>query len=135
MKIGGVKSGKENKGKHVNTQVVFYADRDKVVCHMYNTTQLILVNGHGYKKFIDVFLKPFLISKTNKCLEDIEQLNDEVIKKFGPKTVKRSDIKFKKSPSYPCQDCDFTAKSVVSLKKHKKMEHILSFNLSNNMVE
>ena len=73
--------GRRIKEKHVNTQVVFYADRDKVVCHMYNTTQLILVNGHGYKKFIDVFLKPFLISKTNKCLEDIEQLNDEVIKK------------------------------------------------------
>ena len=52
IKVGGVKLGKENTGKHVNTKVVFLADRDKIVCHLYNTTQLILVNGHGYKKFI-----------------------------------------------------------------------------------
>ena len=42
IKIGGVKLGKESSGKHVNTQIVFFADRDKIVCHFYNTTQLIL---------------------------------------------------------------------------------------------
>ena len=63
VKVSGVKQGKENKGKHVNTIIVFYGDRDKIVCHLYNTTQLILINGHGYKKFIDLFLKPFFVSK------------------------------------------------------------------------
>ena len=41
VRVGGVKPGKENTGKHVNTKVVYYADRHKVVCHLYNTTQLI----------------------------------------------------------------------------------------------
>ena len=60
VQIGGIKESKEIKGKHINTQLVFFGDRDKVVCHMYNTTLLILVNGHGYKKLIEPFLKPFL---------------------------------------------------------------------------
>ena len=48
--VASVTTGKETSGKHVDTQIVFYVDRDKVVCHFYNTTQLILVNGRGYKK-------------------------------------------------------------------------------------
>ena len=41
IKVGGVKAGKEIKGKHVNTKIVFFADREKILCHLYNTTQLI----------------------------------------------------------------------------------------------
>ena len=63
VEIGGVKENKEAQGKHVNTQIVFFANRNKIVCHLYNTTQLILINGHGYQRFIDVFLKPFLTAK------------------------------------------------------------------------
>ena len=55
IKVGGVKEGKERNGKHLNTKIVFYADRDKIVCHLYKTTQLILINGRGYKKFIELF--------------------------------------------------------------------------------
>ena len=55
VKIIDVKTGKDIGGKHIDTQIVFFANRDKVVLHMYNTTQLILVNGHGYAKLIDVF--------------------------------------------------------------------------------
>ena len=58
VKVVGVKMGKEINGKHVHTQIVFYADRDKIVCHLYNTTQLILINGLGYRKFIDLFFNP-----------------------------------------------------------------------------
>ena len=78
-------------GKCINTQIVFFADREKIVCHMYNTTQLILINGHGYKKFIDIFLKPFLTSKINEHIMEIEEFNEQVVKKLGSKTVKRSD--------------------------------------------
>ena len=75
IKIGGVKAGKENNGKVVNTQIVFYAGRDKIVCHLYNTTQLILVNGHGYQKFINIFLKPFFAVKVDEHAADIIELN------------------------------------------------------------
>ena len=36
-------------------------------------------------------------------------------------------------PSYPCQNCDYTAKSVLALKKHRKDEHILSLDISNKL--
>ena len=133
VKVGGVKQGKDNTGKHVNTQIVFFGDRDKIVCHLYNTTQLILINGHGYKKFIELFLKPFFDSKIAECLVEIEEFNDEVVKKLGPKTVARSNIKLKKSPCHPCHSCDFVAKSVSGLKKHKKTEHILGLNSSSKI--
>ena len=45
IKVGGIKSGKDSNGMHVVSKVVFYVDRDKVVCHLYNTTQRIMVNG------------------------------------------------------------------------------------------
>ena len=85
IKISGIKLGKDNNGKHVNTQIIFFADRDKIICHLFNTTQLILVNGHGYKKFIDLFLKPFLTAKISENLEEIEEYNDEAVKKLDTK--------------------------------------------------
>ena len=135
VKVVGVKLGKEINGEHVHTQIVFYAHREKIVCHLYNTTQLILINGLGYRKFIDLFFKPFLVARINECLESIEQFNDDVVSKLGPKMVKRSDIKLKRGPSYPCQTCDFAAKSVPALRKHKKNDHVLGLNSSNKMKE
>ena len=130
IKVGGVQYGKENHGKHVNTKIVFLADRSKIVCHLYNTTQIILINGHGYRKFIDLFLKPFFASKVAECIDNVEQFNDEVVKKLGTRTVKRTNIKFKRGPAFPCHSCDFAAKSISTLKRHKKNGHGSSFNLS-----
>ena len=134
IKVGGIKEGKEKSEKHANTKVVFFADREKVVCHLYNTTQLILINGHGYRKFIELFLKPFLISKIDGCIEDIEQFNNDVVKQLGPKTVNRTDVKFKKGSAFPCHSCDFAAKSIPGLKKHKKTGHGSSFNSSKVLI-
>ena len=78
IKVGGIKSGNDKNGMHVVSQVVFYVDRDKVVCHLYNTTQKILVNGHGYKRLIDIFLKPFFQSKVESCSREIENLRGDV---------------------------------------------------------
>ena len=50
--VVSVKKGTETSGKHIDTQIVFLFNREKVVCHFYNTTQLILVNGHGYLNMI-----------------------------------------------------------------------------------
>ena len=77
--IGGIKAGLEKSGKQVDSQIVFFADRSKVVCHMYNTTCLILVNGQGYKKLIDMFLAPFFQGKIDSCKKDIESYNEIVL--------------------------------------------------------
>ena len=69
VKIASVKAGTETGGKHVDTQIVFFVNRDKVVCHFYNTTQLILVNGHGYSKLVE-FLGAYFNSKISMNLEE-----------------------------------------------------------------
>ena len=75
VNIASIEMGKEAGGRHMDTLVVFYANRDKVVCHLYNTTQRILVNGHGYGNFTKKFLKPFFESKLSFNLEDIARYN------------------------------------------------------------
>ena len=138
VKVGGIRTGKESNGKTVNTQVVFYGDRDKIVCHLYNTTQLILVNGHGYKKLVELFLKPYFVAKTTNNWEEIDSYNKDVIAKLSPKSVKRSNIKYKKASAFPCSSCDFASQSVSTLRKHKISEHVNktnSCNSSNYLVE
>ena len=68
IRVGGVKAGKDSSGKIVVNQIVFLADRHKIVCHLYNTTQLILVNGNGYQHFFEVCLKPFFQAKIDASL-------------------------------------------------------------------
>ena len=132
VKIRGMKSGKDTTGKNVVSQVVFLVDGSKIVCHFYNTTLLILVNGHGYQRFIDIFLKPFFQAKVNACPEEIQSLNQEVIEKCS-KTVKRSTVKYKGGSSFPCNQCDHACKNLSALKKHKISDHSLSVNASQNL--
>ena len=113
--------------------VVFYANRDKIICHLYNTTQHILVYGHGYSNFIKLFLKPFFDSKLSLNQEDIASYNKKVLETLGPKQVKRSTVKYKRGSSFPCKVCDFSAKTLASLNKHKDNGHALSFNSSKSI--
>ena len=39
IRVASVRSGIEAGGNHVDTQIVFFSNRDKVTCHFYNTTQ------------------------------------------------------------------------------------------------
>ena len=69
IKIVSLKTGTDAGGKHVDTQIVFFMNREKAVCHFYNTTQLILVNGHGYPRLVEEFLVPYFQSKIKMNLE------------------------------------------------------------------
>ena len=126
IKVGGIKSVNDKNGMHVVSQVVFYVDRDKVVCHLYNTTQKILVNGHGYKRLIDIFLKPFFQSKVESCSSEIQNLNKEVSEKYGSKTVKRSSVKYSREPVHisACNVCNSTFKSLSAMNKHINFNYI-----------
>ena len=135
IKVGGIKSGKDTSGKQVVQKVVFLADRNKIVCHFYNTTQKVLVNGHGYKPFIEIFLKPFFQQKIDVSTEEIAKVNTLLMEKLGPKTVKRSSVKFKGKMSFPCNQCDYVCKSVITLNNHRISQHTVSFNESKKLLE
>lgn len=40
VKLASVKTGRDVVGKHVDTQIVFFFDREKAVCHFYNKRSL-----------------------------------------------------------------------------------------------
>ena len=123
VKIASVSAGMEAGRKHIDTLVVFYANRDKVVCHFYNTTQLVLVNGHGYANFIDLFLKPFFESKIALNLEEIDRYNSTALEILGAKRVKRSSVRYKGGSTFPCNACDFATNTLMTLKKHMRIDH------------
>ena len=135
VRVASVSACEDASKKHIDTLLVFYANRDKVVCHLYNTTQLILVNSHGYEKLINHFLKPYFESKVALYQEDIASFNGMVIETLGPKRVKRSTVKYKGGSTFPCKMCDFTANTLTTLKKHKCTDHSLSFNSSSSILQ
>ena len=127
VKVASVKSGKDIIGKHIDTQIVFFSNRDKVVCHFYNTTQRILVNGHGYLKFVEEFLSPYFESKLSTYENDIKDFNNLVLDTLGNRMVKRSDIKYKRGSTFDCIQCGYAAKTNSGLEKHMKTEHVITY--------
>ena len=127
IRIASVELGKDAGGLHIDTKVVFYANRNKIVCHLYNTTQRVLINGHGYDKFIKAFLIPYFETKINLNNQEIANFNKLVLESHGSRQVKRSSVKYKQGSNHICRVCDFSAKSLTSLRKHKESHNSVSF--------
>ena len=123
INIASVKSGTDASGKHIDTQIVFLVGREQAVCHFYNTTQLILVNGHAYKKLIEEFLVPFFESRIASNLEEIMKFNEMAMQTLGAKTVKRRSVKYKGGSTFDCGKCEFASKTITALAKHSRNEH------------
>ena len=78
IRIASVELGREADGRHIDTKIVFHANDDRV-CHLYNTTQRILVNGRGYDTLINIFLKPFFEAKLAQNTKNIDDFNKGVL--------------------------------------------------------
>ena len=104
-------------------------------CHFYNMTQKILVNGHGFKRLVDIFLKPIFETRISEFGQDISLMNEEICKKLGGvKMVKRSSVKYKGGNTFSCQRCEYACKSITTLKKHKESENNKSMDSSTILV-
>ena len=123
VQMASVKTGRDIVGKHIDTQVVFFVNREKAVCHLYNTTQKILVNGHGYKNLLEHFLKPYFESKLPMYEKEVEVYNNLVLETLGSRKVKRGDIRYKRGSTFPCDKCDFKSATKQSLRLHKHAKH------------
>ena len=128
VKISSLKTGVEAGGKHVDTQIVFFINREKAVCHFYNTTQLIMVNGHGCTKLVEEFLEPYFQSKINMNLDEIQKYNEQALDNLGSKTVKRGSVRYKGGSKFPCYKCDFVTNTLSALGKHSRSEHTLGIS-------
>ena len=128
VRIASIKAGMETGGKHVDTQVVFFMNRDKITCHFYNTTLLVLVNGHGHSNLVEEFLEPYFKSKIVKNEDEIIKYNEEALDVLGGKMVKRSSVRYKSRSTFLCKKCDFAAKTLATLAKHIRNEHGLNYS-------
>ena len=125
LRVACVKSGFEAGAKHVDTQIVFFINREKVTCHFYNITLIILVNGHVHLKLEN--LGPYFHSKIDLNLAEINHLNENTLEALGGKKVRHGSVRYKGGSTFLCNSCDFAAKTMVALAKHNRNEHALSF--------
>ena len=127
IKIVSVELGKDADGKHIDTKIVFSANRDKVVCHLYNITQHILVNGKGYDNIIQIFLKPYFESKLSQNIKNIENFNKEVLAVLSGKrkavTRPTRSVRYKAMTRASCNKCDESFSSKSMLGAHTKTTH------------
>ena len=121
VKIQSVENGTEKSSKQVDTIINFTVNEEKAVTHFYHTTQLIMINGPGYRSLAYEFLAPFFESKIGSCLVEIELFNRQTLDDLQfPKsiqtrsTVMRSKIS-KVSGIFSCNKCSFSTKSVTAL--------------------
>ena len=59
VEIIEVVKGTENSEKHVDTKLIIMANCNRIVIHVYNGTQKVMVQGNNYEKFALVCLEPF----------------------------------------------------------------------------
>ena len=109
VKVCSVVFGREASDmKYVDAKVVLTTGKDKIVCHFYNTTQRVLINGNGYKKIVNSLLTPLFSEKIKMLKEEIKKTNSEITDNFDSKakSVKRSSVKYNARSSFSCNGCD-----------------------------
>ena len=137
IKIASVDLGTDAGGNHTDTKVVFYADKDKVVCHLYNTTQRIMVNGHGCEQFIEIFLMPFFQEKISQNIKNVDLYNKEALSALSGKrkaiTRPTRSVRYRAMVRPACNQCDesFTNKSLLGAHT-KSMHKKFSMNMTVN---
>ena len=133
VKVNSVVFGREASDmKYVDAKVVLTTGKDRIVCHFYNTTQRVLINGHGYKKIVNSLLTPLFAEKIELLKEEIKKANSEITENFDSKakSVKRSTVKYNGRTPFSCSECDHASKSLSALSKHKQMNHSMQISSS-----
>ena len=135
----GVSPGYDENMKHVEAIVRFYFEGNKVTVTCYNTTQRVKVEGRGYVKFLEQFLKPFLMERLSRTDPNkIDRYNKEVIAALSGKrkVVSRPvrSVRYKVMAKLDCPKCDLSFLNEGQLKKHKITVHTKGPNDSSGSV-
>ena len=87
----------ELSGKTVDSKIVYQVNKDakeKVVLHVYNTTQKITISGKRYKWFVESFLDQFINENLEKNKEEVKKINIHIINdlKINSRTKESSEM-------------------------------------------
>ena len=69
-------AGVDNLDKHIDTKLVLFVNEERLVVHVYNTTQNVFVQGKSFANFVANCLQPYftkrivLIKKVNRNVEE-----------------------------------------------------------------
>ena len=103
---------KELSGKHVDTKLEFKFNSEKIVIHVYNSTQKLLIQGRKHCWFVENYLEPFFKIRISKLMTEIEQINRDIITTLDEGTLdEEAEILY-------CDKCDFSAQSGENLRNH-----------------
>ena len=119
IEIVEVLTGTEINDKHVDTKLIVKCNNDRLVIHIYNSTQNLMIQGKNYEKFAIDILKPFFAQKIEFSKEKIIRINDEVKKNLGPK----KPLKSKAGVPFKCPQCEHLTLTKGELKVHMKTCH------------
>ena len=129
--------GKDMTARHIDSKIVLYVNKEKIVIHSYNSTQKVMVSGSKYLEFTEN-LKSLFMRKIENTKDAILEYDESVKKSLtlshGPKFATSRSVKSIRSsinqPNFQCTKCDITTKSYATLKKHKLVAHSVSLNAS-----
>ena len=108
---------KELSGKHVDTKIEFKVNTDKIVIHIYNSTQKLTIQGRKHKWFVDNYLELFIKLRISKALPEIELINKTVITSLNSQENEAKTLS-EEAEVMKCDKCDFKSKTAENMRKH-----------------
>ena len=127
--------GYDISGNIVDIKVELDVNNKKVTIHAYNTTQNVKVEGVGYLLFVENFLKPILVQRSQELEDEIEDINNEIIEQFGQNNQTRraaNTWKERMTKNFNCDECDFGTTNKIQLKTHINKKHMKIKSISSN---
>jgi len=92
IKLVSLVPGKDISGNIVDTKIELDVNNKKVTLHAYNTTQNVKVEGAGYMMLVEDFLEPLLVQKSKEFKVEVEDVNNDIIDKFGQQNHKPKNV-------------------------------------------
>ena len=113
-------TGTDLKVRHMDTKLVMLVNNDRIVIHVYNGTQNLMVQGKNFEAFAKNHLQPYFTEVIEKEIEKIVNFNKNVRETFG----QRMEVKQKsQNKKFPCPQCRVKSSTVADLRKHMKCSH------------
>lgn len=121
----------ELSGKHIDTKVEFRVNGEKLVIHIYNSRQKLMVQGRRHDWFVDMYLEPFFKLRIAKSMPKIELMNKTILSALSLKQNRRTktndkDIISEEADILICDKCDFHSEVANELRKHIIDEHTVN---------
>ena len=110
----------------MDTKIHFKVNGNKIIIHVYNSRQKLLVQGSKCEWLVDNYLEPYLKERIDRKLLEIENINKGVKEALKPKHQKkmiRSESVKGKEEKVKCDKCKFSTLVAKDLRLHIIEKH------------